>query len=204
MGFPWELQHWWISEQLNRASVAGQHPPPAGFAHNSPEGIFPAIHGGELYSLFFAKVCRSWNPCSCLFTETRTTGTNCLWSRGTSRQQLCQASTFLRSEAWLDSMHSTLWKLGRLGIMEKLFQQWGLRHELIAAYSYFQLRYKDNKVKLFSAVEDGETVTNSNNLQFGRFSLDSGKQNPREWCSQWTDTQRENVNLPWLGKTWWK
>lgn len=81
-------------------------------------------------------------------------------------------------------MHSTLWELGRLGIMEKLFQQWGLRHELIAAYSYFQLRYKDNKVKLFSAVEDGETVTNSNNLQFGRFSLDSGKQSPREWCSQ--------------------
>lgn len=47
-------------------------------------------------------------------------------------------------------MHSTLWELGRLGIMEKLFQQQDLRHELIAAYSYFQLRYKDDKVKLFS------------------------------------------------------
>lgn len=54
-------------------------------------------------------------------------------------------------------MHSTLWELGRLGIMEQLFQQWGLRHELVTAYSYSQLRYKDDKVKLFSAVKDGES-----------------------------------------------
>lgn len=81
--------------------------------------------------------------------------------------------------------------------MEKLFQQQGLRHELIAAYSYFQLRYKDDKVQLFSAVEYCETVTKSNNLQLGRFKVDNGKQNPREWCSQQTGTQRESVNLPW-------
>lgn len=70
----------------------------------------------------------------------------------------------MRSEAWLDTVHSTLWDLGRLGIMGKLPQQWSLRDELIAAYSYFKLRYKDDKVKLFSAVEDDETVTKSNNL----------------------------------------
>lgn len=64
--------------------------------------------------------------------------------------------------------------------MEKLFQQWSLRHELTTAYSYFQLRYKDDKIKLFSTVEDGDMVTKSNNLQLGRFNLDSGKQNPRE------------------------
>lgn len=101
-------------------------------------------------------------------------------------------------------MHSTLWELGRLEIVEKLFQQWDLRHELIAAYSHFQLKYKGDKVKLFSAVEDGEMVTKSNNLQLGRFNLESRKQNPREWCSQRTGTQRESVNLPWLDKTWCK
>lgn len=61
-------------------------------------------------------------------------------------------------------MHSTLGELGRLEIMEKLFQQGGLRHELTAACSYFKLRCKDDKVKLFSTVEDGEKVTKNNNL----------------------------------------
>ena len=68
--------------------------------------------------------------------------------------------------------------------MEKLSQQWGLRDKLIAAYSYFKVRYKDDRVNLFSAVEDGETVTNSHNLWLGRFNLDNRKKNPRGCCGQ--------------------
>lgn len=75
----------------------------------------------------------------------------------------------------MDSIHGTLWKLVRLGLREKLSQQWGLRDELIAAYSYFKVRYKDNRVKLFPTVEDSEIVTNSHNLQLGRFKLDNKK-----------------------------
>lgn len=54
-------------------------------------------------------------------------------------------------------MHRILWELVRLGLMEKLSQQWGLRDELIAAYRYFKVRHKDDRVNLFSTVEDGDT-----------------------------------------------
>lgn len=83
--------------------------------------------------------------------------------------------------------------------MEKLFRQQGLRHELIAAYSYFQLRYKDDKVQLFSAVEYCETVTKSNNLQLGRFKVDNGKQNQGNGAVS-KQVPREKV-LTFLGET---
>lgn len=72
-------------------------------------------------------------------------------------------------------MHRILWELVRLGLMERLSQQWGLRDELIAAYSYFKVRYKDDRVNVFSTMEDGDTVTNSHNLWLGRFKLDNRK-----------------------------
>lgn len=81
-------------------------------------------------------------------------------------------------------MHRALWKLVRLGLMEKLSQQWGLRDELIAVYSYFKVRYKDDRVNLFSIVEDSETVTNNHNLWLGMFKLDNRKKSPRGWHGQ--------------------